>query len=69
MKNQGRNNRNFNRDYKLVIQRIPGTNITFIYVYHFKIGFGACFNSVSDAKYWMDGFRSNDYGHNGRWKY
>lgn len=51
--------RNFNRDYKLIICRVPDTNITFVYIYHYKIGFSASFNSISDAKMWVEGYMKN----------
>ena len=46
-----------NRDYKISTICIPGCSTNFVYVYHYKIGFGACFKSVSDAKFWMEGFK------------
>ena len=55
----------FRRDYKITVHYIPDSMDMFVYVYHFKIGFGACFKSINDAKYWMEGFKPNVYGYAG----
>ena len=52
-KRTNRSNNRIDRDYKITSIIIPGGGCMY-YVYHFKIGFGATFNSINDVRKLLD---------------
>lgn len=59
-KRTNRSNNRINRDYKITSIIIPGGGCMY-YVYHYKIGFGAIFNTIDDARRLFDYYDGRFY--------